>query len=362
MPSLIDSIYEAVLQPDEWETVIQGMAAQFSASNVAIAGYNAQTHVTEASDWRKDTEYLQSFAAYWVKHNFLWDSTIALPVGTTFRFDTIVERDQLERSPIYNEWFRPQDMEFVLGTHLLTEGPWSVTATLYRATDQGEFDSRDMARFAALLPHLQRATQLRARLARADLYRSDLRSALDTLDRAAILVDREAKVAFANDAAERLFEISGLTVSRNGHLSVPDPAQSRLLRGSIADCLGSQNGDGGASMVIHRPHGRPLTIIVSRLPPSRSVFDVATALVLIDDPDCPAGPSCPDLLRAAYGLTGAEARLALALVGGRKLRDVADEFGITFATGRTHLAHIFHKTGVSSQAQLVRLLLRSGIG
>ena len=83
-------------------------------------------------------------------------------------------------------------------------------------------------------------------------------------------------------------------------------------------------------------------------------------MVLIDDPDYPGGALRPDLLRGAYGLTMAEARLALAIVAGRKLRDVADELGITFATARTHLARIFHKAGVTSQVQLVRLLIKSG--
>ena len=108
MQSLVDSIYEAVVQPKQWETVIQAIAAEFSASNVAIAGFNSETCITEATDFRKDSEYLQSFAAYWAKHNFLWDATIRMAVGSTFQFETIVPREQLERAPIYNEWSRPR--------------------------------------------------------------------------------------------------------------------------------------------------------------------------------------------------------------------------------------------------------------
>jgi len=361
MPSLIDSIYEAVVQPDQWETVIRGIAAEFSASNVAIAGYNSDTGITEAADFRKDSEYLQSFAAYWAKHNFLWDATVRMAVGSTFQFETIVAREQLERAPIYNEWFAPQDMNFVLGSHILTEGPWSVTATLYRADRQCGFDAAAISRFKALLPHLQRATQLRARLACADLHCADFRSALAVLDRAAILVDRESRVTFANRAAEQLFKGNGLSVSPNQHLSAPNPVQSQLLRRTIAECLVNGGSNGGASIIIHRQHSRPLTVIVSALSRSRSVFDIATALVLIDDPDCLARPSRSELLRTGYGLTRAEARVALALVAGGRLRDVGDELGITFATARTHLARIFQKTDVSSQAQLVRLLVSSGI-
>ena len=248
-------------------------------------------------------------------------------------------------------------MNFVLGSHILTEGPWSVTATLYRADRQGEFDAAAISRFKALLPHLQRATQLRARLACADHHYTDFRSALDALDRAAILVDRESRVTFANRAAEELFKGKDLFVSPNQHLSASNPAQTQLLRRTIAECLASGGGNGGASMAIHRTGGRPLTVIVSRSPPVRSIFDVAAALVLIDQPD---RLSRPELLRQGHGLTRAEARLAIALLDGRRLREAADDFGVSFATARTHLARIFQKTGVSSQAQLVCLLLKSG--
>jgi len=38
---------------------------------------------------------------------------------------------------------------------------------------------------------------------------------------------------------------------------------------------------------------------------------------------------------------------------------VASRLGISLATARTHLAHVFDKTGTRRQAELVRLLLRS---
>jgi DNA-binding CsgD family transcriptional regulator len=41
------------------------------------------------------------------------------------------------------------------------------------------------------------------------------------------------------------------------------------------------------------------------------------------------------------------------------LQAAADRLGISLATARTHLAHVFDKTGTRRQAELVRLLLRS---
>ena len=58
-----------------------------------------------------------------------------------------------------------------------------------------------------------------------------------------------------------------------------------------------------------------------------------------------------DLLRCHFGLTPAEARLALHLVAGT-LRSAAVKLSITYETARTHLKNIFSKTGTCRQADL----------
>ena len=60
-----------------------------------------------------------------------------------------------------------------------------------------------------------------------------------------------------------------------------------------------------------------------------------------------------DLLRSHFGLTPAEARLALHLVAGETLRSAEAKLSISYETARTHLKNIFSKTGTSRQAELV---------
>ncbi len=63
-------------------------------------------------------------------------------------------------------------------------------------------------------------------------------------------------------------------------------------------------------------------------------------------------------LSASYGLTPAEARIALELVEGKKLAQIAIFFEISRTTVAFHMRNIFQKTGTSRQAELVALLLR----
>lgn len=62
-------------------------------------------------------------------------------------------------------------------------------------------------------------------------------------------------------------------------------------------------------------------------------------------------------LRRRFGLTPAEARLALEMARGDGKQAAAERLGISYATARSHLSRIFDKTGVRRQAELVRLVL-----
>lgn len=62
----------------------------------------------------------------------------------------------------------------------------------------------------------------------------------------------------------------------------------------------------------------------------------------------------------AYGLTPAEARIAVALTEGQPLAQIAADFGVSRTTVAFHMRNIFQKTGTSRQAALVSLLLLHG--
>ena len=81
----------------------------------------------------------------------------------------------------------------------------------------------------------------------------------------------------------------------------------------------------------------------------------AAVLLLVRDP---AGTSPPAgaLLIGLFGLTGAEARVATALLAADGPREVAAQLGIGLSTVRTHLHRLYDKTGTRRQAELVWLL------
>ena len=83
-------------------------------------------------------------------------------------------------------------------------------------------------------------------------------------------------------------------------------------------------------------------------------------MIFITDPE--AQTTTPtEMLERLYGLTPAEAKLAALLAHGKSVTEAADELHITQNTARTHLKHIFQKTGVKRQSELVKLILNSPV-
>ena len=65
----------------------------------------------------------------------------------------------------------------------------------------------------------------------------------------------------------------------------------------------------------------------------------------------------PELLCLSYGLTRAEARVAVAATASRTIEQIAQDLSVGANTVKTHLKHVYEKTGVASRAEFVRLLL-----
>jgi len=58
-----------------------------------------------------------------------------------------------------------------------------------------------------------------------------------------------------------------------------------------------------------------------------------------------------------YGLTGSELRVLLAMAPGLSVKEAAEVLGIGETTAKTHLQHIYDKTGTCKQTELLHLFL-----
>jgi DNA-binding CsgD family transcriptional regulator len=133
------------------------------------------------------------------------------------------------------------------------------------------------------------------------------------------------------------------------------PPEVQALRGLV---YAVTHGGAGGMLRVTRRTQPPLAVLVAPLPtrlhPAPALAP-SLALVLITDPaDSPI--LAAQALQQLFGLTAAEAGVALALVAGRSAEEIAAERGVSVPTVRTQIRQLLAKTGALHLRDLVRLL------
>ena len=212
-----------------------------------------------------------------------------------------------------------------------------------------------------LMPHLRRALMLHVQLMHMRSSTVGLETALSVFDHAVLGLDQKSQVMFLNRQAEQiLMENDGLSVA-NGRMTAFLPELNRPLQSLVSNAVATGAGCGGfpgGSMLMARKSGKS-SLRLTVTPVSAAFHGCSVrlaALVFLSDP-AKRILSRGDILRALYGLTPAEARVADHLSQGLEVREVAGMLGMTLETGRFHVKRILSKTGVRRQAELVRLML-----
>jgi DNA-binding CsgD family transcriptional regulator len=231
----------------------------------------------------------------------------------------------------------------------IDDDPWLLS--LWRGPRAGAFRAASAARLRAAAPELQRVARLAAGLSRVqDLHQLDT---LEALGIAAIAVNRRGVVLRPNAAAERLLGPE-LKLS-HGRLSADrdsDAALQRLLAAAAHPPTGAAAPD-----AVRIDRGQRAPLLVQVLPLVQRPAPIALLMIT----DLAAHPKPPErLLRTHFGLSAAEARLAVHLTTGQELPALARDLGVAHETARNQLKAVFAKTGVHHQAGLVALLTRLG--
>jgi DNA-binding CsgD family transcriptional regulator len=144
-----------------------------------------------------------------------------------------------------------------------------------------------------------------------------------------------------------------------GRLAPADPAFRSVVERTVGTALGLC-GVVSLPLPVALPKASGRALVLHALPLSGEaalLFAPARALILVRDLDETAVP-LEAHLRSVFGLTKAEARIALEVATGEGLKPVAERLGISMNTAHTQLRAVFEKTGTSRQAELVRVLSR----
>lgn len=338
---------EAVAEPSAWNEVAILAGAALGADSASVVFWGRDGNASVRSCPRTDPGLHQRYDLEMHALNYLWQKAAEMPAGSAVNEGLVGGRDHYLRSAIFNEFIRPQGME---GIALLTltdpEGPVTGIVTLGRRTGREHFekdwleDARSIARALAIAIHASNAAR------RLDHQRETLVQGL--------LVTGEGRMLSRSAGVSELAR-SGVLSIASGIVRVPLlPALGAAIRDAARD---PRHWPPPVGAVLG-PVGTPAGPLVFAVAPGGISAPGAARLTI-------SALSDGDPLRAfarRYGLTRKEAEIAALLGDGKVLPEIARDLGVSLTTARTHLGHLFDKTGTRNQLSLALLVARQGGG
>jgi len=295
---------------------------------------------------------------------FALDPFVNLPLGKVVTLQELMPDSELLRCEYYRHYLQPIGIRHILGADIGAPDAFQARLRLGRDANETAFSEDDKAVCAMIVPHLERAIAIHARLNRVASERDLFAGAVDQLAVGTILLDEHGKFMQANQLATQILsERDGLQIV-NAQLELAAASQHREFKEVLAVALDNARNRRPAivqALRIQRPSGRPDLGLMLRLVPQYQWAEGQHApaiAIFISDPEQVGEPS-QQMLAQLFGFTRAEATLATQLSRGLSIQEAAEALHVSPHTARTQLKSIFAKTGVSRQAELIRLIVKS---
>lgn len=374
----ITAIYDAALQDDGWGQVIElasdfvgldvgmGRIADFKSLDSNILGYTGHSGEMYQTD---------------VEDEILTRDPWAQALGFEARDEIfvgsrVVDPEIYMKTPLFAEFMPSYDIGVVdgMGTCISIGEKAMAYFIMYRRMGGDYVQADEIDRYSYLHGHLQRSLNLTCRLSGLRHALQVHQSLLDTLPYGVFGLSAAGKIVMKNRPADRLLSKGTVLKLGNEKLQAIAHEDNRALQRAIARALGptSRSSDEtivSSSVVKIYPadEGRPWTALacpVSMQASTNGLMGASkdlAALVCVSD-HRPIVDLRVQQISNAYGLSAAEESLVVSICSGVSLAEHAAQTGRSVNTLKYHLKNIFSKTEVTSQQDLIRMVLSAPVG
>lgn len=363
----VEAIYSAALTTSGWTDMLERVADHIGAT----AGLLTRQEFVGDGSFFIGARLLEDVVQVYLDRYQLNPYSLAItrrPAGRPVVTCELAPDDEVRRTEFYADIIAPHRIacQFMLPLAAMHGAGGSGGVSFSISLGGMDEAQAVLRRLERLSSHLSRGVELSLTLLRSKRESGLARGLLEVLSSPALLLDKLGRILRLNAEAEALLVLAdGLGFApreKRLHASLPD--EERRLARFLRLALDSAEGQDTAwqeALRVARPSGRASYIlVVTPLPlagtsPLMDLLEQPARLLLqIIEPE----PKARDvrLLRSAYGLTPAEARVAAAIGSGLSLPQAARTLGVSVNTVHTHLARIFDKTGLRSQVALAQML------
>lgn len=347
-------IYDATVDEEEFAALPGMLADAFGARSCVIhwwhAGSGAQ--VMAHNGYFPDGE-MQNYAENFTTFD-LWSHVGLQPArqNKVTNLDEFVDPAEYEKGIFYNEWIRAMgdDTFHCLGTAVKTRWGYGFVG-LHRGRRQGGFTDESVKAMERTIVHLRRMLTMRGTLEAQTIRASRAEAVLDACGDALLTLAPDGGIVHANASAERILRRADGIACVRGKLHALDPSADNRMKKAIAAASAAADPQ-ASSVALPRSPGGQYDAAVAGL---RIGGSSNLVVMTLRDPDS-VDPTVPHRLMSLYGLSQAEADVAVRLADGATPAQIADERRVAGHTVRFQLKSLCQKMGCRRQAEVAALV------
>jgi DNA-binding CsgD family transcriptional regulator/PAS domain-containing protein len=361
---LLEVLYSAPLQQEQWERFLVLVSRHTESEYAAFLCANSRLGLSVFAQGGSSILDGVDMLAY--KERFAPSDPFRAPVlqigrPAVVQGEDLLPNEALLKTDLYRQLLAPQGYRYATLVLLSVTVRRLEVISIYRTFDQGPMDDDSNRLLNLLLPHIQKALEIRHVIGVVQQRLAGAEAMVDSSATATFLLTKQGRVLHRNTAAESLLRETNALALQEGTLIATEARFKEALRKLFQDAAVPVSPKWKAepvhALALHRASGKkPLQLLASPLPPSHRDRSKADLVLLVTDPEKPL--SFPDdVLHALYGLTPAQTEVANGLLTGYTLDEIATLRRVSLGTVRQQVKSILSRTGTSRQSDLIKLLM-----
>ena len=359
---LIEHIYQAATEPDEWLSVLEDIGQYFDAVGGNLHILNGDDYIGEIGLTTYATPEQTRIYNEKIAPIDPWNQKLAqLPVGTPFHASAQLPVKEWVKTEAYQEFYVNTECFHGIGSFFFNHDNKVGMLGINRTKSCKDFTPDNVDHLAKLLPHLNRAFLIQNKIVSLEQKYNTALDALNFSPFGIMLLDASKEVVFYNAKVESLIQKKAIKLIGNV-LNIADREKQntldRLIHNSCStfdfDCMSA---GGGISYQYGMGEDKKLFFAVYPYQMSKmqsvELGKIPKCIILISENN-PATVST-DMLRDLFGLTAAESRTLQLLMKDYNVEEMSEHLSISKNAVRFQLKSLFRKTGVRSQVELINL-------
>lgn len=369
---LVELIYAVIDQPDGWHDFCKALTQvmDVTLSQIIALDLNHQALSFSVIGGLKGAAERTSAELSYLHHPVgedpRWPAVLNPEAVDWIQCHHFVTDEIVAQSKLYQDVLLPFDSRYMSAYKLLHDENVIVALALLTSQTRKPLTQIELTFLNRLLPHLKRIVTLQKHIYQFSTGALVGYSLINKLHQPVILLTLAGSVAHSNAAANQLMQLTDIIQINDQKFVLPEPYFSTFQKKHHdlearyrAGELTSDAEENEACVKVIRDSGEIIYIFSSLMIPENAMNMFGTRPLLMLTLFHPDFVSTVDmqLLSTIFALTPAESRIALLLMEGLTLKEIASKKEVKLDTVKKQMQAIYEKTATHRQSDLVKLLL-----